>query len=340
MPQKLDDAKATEKILLLYTQLLFSGKKYWLAELAKQFNCSKATMMRLMSTIEVSGVAEIETGIENGRRWYQLKNLPSRPHISLSQEEVEKLSLCRDLLGRLLPEGIEQVISSGIEKISGLMPHSSERASATVIRGANIVWGRIKYTETQQAYLELMLKAVSEHTIFEVAYKEEKHLFDRPNPMQYRFVPMRLTNENGSINIEGWRISDDVIPKKKYAITLALHRIITCKSTTEKFLKCPDLPEHKGAFGLVGFRPFEARVRFSEVYSSYISDRVWSEDQKIIELDGGEIELQFKASSHIGLVNWVLGFGAGAELLEPAYLREQILEEVEEMYGFYAPEED
>jgi DNA-binding IclR family transcriptional regulator len=51
------DGTASEKTLLLFTQLLFSGKRHWLSDLTEQFQCSKPTVIRLMTTIETSGVA-------------------------------------------------------------------------------------------------------------------------------------------------------------------------------------------------------------------------------------------------------------------------------------------
>lgn len=41
------------------------------------------------------------------------------------------LSSCRDLLERLLPEGIEKVITESIAKISTLMEKAENRAEAT-----------------------------------------------------------------------------------------------------------------------------------------------------------------------------------------------------------------
>ena len=55
------------------------------------------------------------------KRWYQVTSLPGRPYISFSREEVEKLTLCRDLLKYLLPEGMESIITGGLGKVAMLM---------------------------------------------------------------------------------------------------------------------------------------------------------------------------------------------------------------------------
>ncbi len=99
------DANASQKAARLYSKLLFSGRKLFLTDLAKEFECSKPTIMRLIEAIEGSGAGQVERGMQGGRRWYQLPYPLTTPRIGLTGEDVEKLALCRDLMERLLPEG-------------------------------------------------------------------------------------------------------------------------------------------------------------------------------------------------------------------------------------------
>ncbi|MDR2050291.1 MAG: WYL domain-containing protein [Deltaproteobacteria bacterium] len=340
MPKKTADATATHRALLLFTQLLFSGRRLWLTELAEQFHCSKPTIMRMMETIEVSGVAEIETEIESsgrarGRRWYQLKHLPGTPHIGLTRDEVEKLSFCRDLLQRLLPEGIERVISNGIAKVSTLMERAEERGEATLPRAARVSWGRIDYTPFQSR-METLLRAISSRTVCAVEYREVEYKFPGRGLQRYEFVPMRLTAEDEALNAEGWLVKDKGKPETRHPLTLAIHRISSCAPTSRVLEYCPPLPEHQGAFGLVGHEAFPVRVVFDEVFSGYIQERIWSEEQEIVALPDGGVELRFQAADSNELIGWLFSFGNGAELLEPEGLRRQIREELEYMLGMYA----
>lgn len=334
------DATATHKVLLLFTQLLFSGKRHWLPELAKQFNCSKATIMRLMETIEVSGVAEIASGIENRKRWYQLKHLPGTPYIGLTDDEVTKLALCRDLLERLLPEGVEHIVANGIAKISTLTEKAEDRGELTAAKAGRVSWGHIRYTQTHQEHMECLLKGIPAHTVCEVLYREEEHLFDSREPKRYEFVPMRLTVENDILYMEGWKVKEKGSPEPVHPMTLALHRVLSCQHTRLSLKDCPALPPYKGAFGLVGYESFPVRIEFSKDYASYIRERVWSEGQEIIDLPDGEIELSFQATSAQQLVSWVLSFGGEAELIEPEHVRQLLFEDAQYLYDFYAPESE
>ncbi|MDR1241569.1 MAG: WYL domain-containing protein [Deltaproteobacteria bacterium] len=344
MPKKWTDATATHKTLLLFTRLLFFGRRLWLTELAKQFECSKATIMRMMETIEVSGVAKIETDIERsgrarGRRWYQLRILPGTPHIGLTRDEVEKLSFCRDLLQRLLPDGIERVIDEGIAKVSTLMEHAEERGEATLPKATRVSWGRIDYTPFQ-ARMETLLGAISSHTVCAVEYRELEYKFPDSALQRYEFVPLRLTAEYENLNAEGWLVTGKGKLEIKHPLTLAIHRICSCVPTRRVLEDCPPLPEHQVAFGLVGYEAFPVRVVFDEVFSGYIQERIWSDDQEIVALPDGRVELRFRAADRNELIGWVFSFGNGATLLEPEGLRRQIREELEDMLDMYAGEDD
>ena len=343
MAKKLNsDSTATHKALLLYTQLLFSGKRHGLVDIAKQFNCSKATVIRLIESIERSEVAEISSGLENGKRWYQLKHLPGTPHIGLTGDEVEKLALCRDLLERLLPEGIERVIADGIVKVSALMERADSRAESTAPKAGRTSWGRIAYAPSHQTVMECLLKAIPDHTVCMVEYRELEYRFPERTrePVTYEFVPLRLTTEDDALQVEGWLVTDRGTPKTVHPLTLAVHRILSCSPTRRNMPECPALPEHEGAFGLVGYKAFPVRIAFCEEFSGFIRERTWSKGQEVFDLPDGRVELRFMAADENELIGWVLSFGNGAELLEPQELREAIFEEVQDLWDVYATDEE
>ena len=59
---------------------------------------------------------------------------------------------------------------------------------------------------------------------------------------------------------------------------------------------------------------------------TYISDRIWSDDQKITPQEDGGIILEMTALSRSELISFVLSFDFKAKLLEPLDLAEEIKE--------------
>ena len=78
---------------------------------------------------------------------------------------------------------------------------------------------------------------------------------------------------------------------------------------------------------------------FTEKYSEYIRERVWSEDQTIEPLADGGVELVFTVGSKYYLLSWLLQFGGNAELLEPESLRHEIREAAQGLVDIYAHDE-
>ena len=339
MGKKIDgDTTAAQKTVLLFAQLLFYGQRHWLSDLAKRFNCAKPTIMRLMRNMEISGVGGIESGIEKGRRWYQLRRPPGTPHIGLTGTEVEKLALCRDLLARLLPEGIEEVVSNGIAKVSTLMERPENRAEATASKAVRSPWGRIDYAPFQ-AHMETLLRSIASHTVCMVEFRELEYRIEKEGIQLYEFVPVRLAAEDNALNMEGWLVTAKGAPEVIHPLTLALHRIISCVPTRRALKECPALPEHKGAFGLLGYEAFPVKAVFCEEFSGFIRERIWSEGQEIIDLPDGGIELHFMAADEDEFMGWILSFGNGAELIEPKSLRRKLLEEIRDLRDMYEEEE-
>ena len=332
MPSKINmDTTSAQKTLLLFTLLFFSGKRYYLPELAVRLECSKATILRLIRTIEAAGIVAIETGITNRTRWYQMAALPTgSPQINLSRDEIEKLALCRDLLKHLLPDSIERVVSEGISKAAVLMSKAQERALATAPKAVRMVRGHIDYNPFQ-GHIGCLMQSIASRTVCAVTYKTPGK-----EPRVFEIIPMRLMVDGEVLNIEGWRVTEKGTPKIRFATTLAIHRIQECIATRRSLEDCPPLPEPQGAFGLVGDEPFCVRAIFSPEFNAHIRERVWSADQCIIDLPDGSVELAFTASSEEQVVSWLLGFGGGAQLLEPKALRKTMQDHVRALFGFYA----
>ncbi|MDL2210296.1 hypothetical protein LJC26_05785 [Desulfovibrio sp. OttesenSCG-928-O18] len=213
MAKKLNaDATSAHKTLMLYTLLLFSGRRHSLTDLAKSLECSKPTVLRLIRTIELAGVATVDTGIEDRNRWFQLASaLPSgTPRIKLDAAEMEKLALCRDILEQLLPDSMERILNDAVTKISLLLDKVEERGKVTAPKAIRMTRGYIDYTPFQP-FIDCLLQAIGNYTVCAIAYKaplKEQRVFE--------VVPVRLMVDGDVLNVEGWRVTDKGMPKIRY----------------------------------------------------------------------------------------------------------------------------
>ena len=82
-------------------------------------------------------------------------------------------------------------------------------------------------------------------------------------------------------------------------------------------------------------KPFRVKVTFRSATAAYVTERTWSDDQKLKSLPDGGLLLEFTATSRPEVLSWVLSFRAEAQLLEPADLREEMTSIVENLAEIY-----
>ena len=74
-------------------------------------------------------------------------------------------------------------------------------------------------------------------------------------------------------------------------------------------------------------------MEFKGFAAVYVSERVWSPDQKIVKTGGDGIRLTFSASSEPELIAWVLWFGDEAKVLRPKWLVKKVRDTIRRMGG-------
>lgn len=88
----------------------------------------------------------------------------------------------------------------------------------------------------------------------------------------------------------------------------------------------------------VGQVPQNVRVRFSPEQARYIRERRWHSSQAIEEQPDGSVILNLTVVGEKELIRWVLRYGADAEILEPAALRDKVKEITGRMVSIYSGE--
>jgi len=112
--------------------------------------------------------------------------------------------------------------------------------------------------------------------------------------------------------------------------TFAVPRIDSVVVTGKAFAKPEDFsPERffSNAMGVLGGDgDHRVVIRFSAAVADRVREREWHESQEMREDTGGTLELRLRLGALAEVEQWVLGWGAAAEVLEPPALREKVRE--------------
>src|SRR5690606_8181929 len=113
--------------------------------------------------------------------------------------------------------------------------------------------------------------------------------------------------------------------------TFAVGRIRDIEATERRF-EVPadfDFDARVGtAFGVVAEPPMKVRILFDRRWAHWVAERTWHPTQKLTPRRNGALELAMEVGGAVEVRSWVLSFGSGAEVLEPASLREEVRAEL------------
>lgn len=327
------DASPAEKMLSLYSLLLFTRHQWSLTKLAETLNCSKQTVCRLIDQLEASVYGKVIRTQKGREAFYHLDRPQDAPCLSLDAEGLELLALCRDFVLHLLPESFRKRSEGALRLASSFTSQNEATALEPLPPGYALHKGRIDYQPHQET-IQTLMAAIRTSQVCSLVYKSGP----AADPRSFEFAPLRVIAYNESIRILGWMVTDQGPVEALYdsPAILPLHRIQTAALTQRKTGKLPKAPEPSPeVFGLMSGEAFTAIIKFQARAAAYASERQWSSGQKIEFQDDGAIIVELETGSELELIAWVLSFGDAAELLSPQWLRQKMADKIRGLNQIY-----
>lgn len=311
MPKAINpDNSPGAKLLRLFIKLMLEGKRHYQSDLATELECSPQTIIRLMGEIEAVVGDSLEFGVENRRKYYQLKSLSSRRTLGLDFEELRYLSLCHDFAAQSLPENVSKRVKNTIFSLSALMadPDFERREDAQSQQVHFKSKGYIDYDD-HFSNIEKLIDASIHKCACLIDYKASS----KKEVKTYYYAPGKIISMNNALYVQGYKLSKDLVDKER-ATTFAIHRIQNV-TTTDKIFSFDASIDDEGCFGMKWHEPKTFRIQFTPEVADYVRERTWCDGQIIEELEDGGLVLEMKTVSKPELESWVWSFGGAAELL-------------------------
>ena len=348
MPQKRNpDTTYGQKLVTLFARLLFSGDWLGLAELARELDCSKQTVLRLVDDLTLSYRIKLQSEMRGSRRYYRIKRVvPAEPAAMLTPQEMDALLMCRAFTQHLLGQQAFSDAERALTKTSQLLDDGDGGGDGDAGGGLGasrfgvFMPGSIDYTPYME-FLRTVSEAMQQRRVCEAEYRKPG---ERRSKV-FRFKPLKVFSWRETIYINGRYAA---MPGKRfkdpgYDPLWALQRFQSLSKTDVSFRPPHDYDFEKALnreFGMLrGGARFRVEAEFTGWAADYVAEREWSPGQQLKWLPGGVLRLCFDAVSLPEVVTWVLGFGGLCRAVGPREVVDGIrarLAEVGRMYGVAA----
>ncbi len=178
------------------------------------------------------------------------------------------------------------------------------------------------------------------HSLF-TAYLSRKTVvisYRKPGrePERREIQPYTFVNEAGEWSLLAY------YPQREKILQFKLSRIESVEQLDQTFSISEEYDPNdflnQGFDNWTDGKSYQFVIRFNAKTAPHVDTRFHHETQEFTLLENGGCEIRFESEGLPAVARWVLGFGAGAEVIEPEELKEAIREEVLKMKDLYKPE--
>jgi len=299
-----------------------------LDELAEDLGCVRRTVYRDLDALQYAGFPVVSER-RDGHVYYRFLETFGLGDVPFTPDEVLALVFGEDLLRPLEGTVFHDSVRSAIQKIRVALGPEVAGFVARLGEAFRVVPGPHKRYASYREVIQVLNEAVLGRRRVRMSYRT-----GRTGQVSTRTLdPYRVWYRSGGLYVIGHD------QKSGEVRTFAVDRIRSASLTEDRF-EVPasfDFDAYTASsFGVVAEPATRVRIRFERRFALYVEERQWHPSQKVERLSGGGLELTLEVGGLDELQSWVLSFGSGAEVLEPATLRAQVERELAaalERYG-------
>ena len=314
-----------ERMLRIHEELR-RGALVNCTQLTKQLEVSRKTVVRDIAFMRdrLDLPIEFDPQIQAYRYTQPVTAFPT---VNVTEGELLALLVAQRALQQYRGTPFHQQLEIAFEKlVRGLRDRISFSPAAEM---SNVSFKNIGLGKTDLAIFNALSGAVLHQ--LEVTFNHRKPGDPRTSARHVR--PYHLANRENFWYLIGFDLEREALR------TFALPRIDSVVVTKTAFARPADFSPEKffaSALGVLGGAgDFRVVVRFAASVAERVREREWHESQKMRALPDGGLELSMRLGALTEVEQWVLGWGAAAEVVAPAELRENIRKTVAKLSSTY-----
>jgi predicted DNA-binding transcriptional regulator YafY len=305
----------------LFQKLAHSRYGIGLEALVTELECTKRTVYRDLDALQFAGFP-VTSEKRDGRVHYRMLESFGIGDVPFTPDEILALAFGEDLLRTLEGTVFHDSVRSALGKIRASLSPALTDYLARLGQSFRVLPGPHKSYARYRDTIRTLNEAVLARETVRIRYRT-----GGTGTASSRDVdPYRVWYRSGGLYVVGLDHRSEEIR------TFAVDRISSLSRTGRRFEPRVgfDFDAYVGSsFGVVHEPATRVRIVFEKAWATYVEERTWHPSQKLSRRPGGKLELAMEVGGASELRSWVLSFGAGAEVLEPASLRDDVARELD-----------
>jgi predicted DNA-binding transcriptional regulator YafY len=302
--------------LLRYREWLVSGRGFTMEQAVEELEVCQRTVYRDMDYVRTLSW-DVEF-CRRRRRWVLATEGAPLPLVTLREGEMVALLVAEEALRCYEGTPYAAALRSAFEKLTPLLdaPVSLNLSRSPLPR---MMEPHARPVERQ--VFEQLLGACQKCRRLEITY----HSLSRDEVITRRIDPYQVVLFSGN----QYLIAFDYLRDSFRTFALG-DRMQSIQETGEEFTPDPDFDLDRylsEGFGIFHGGPVEeVALQFSPAVARFVREGTWSETETKEELPDGGLILRMRVPINVGLLRFVLQYGAEVEVLSPDTLRQQVVE--------------
>ena len=288
--------------------------------LADELEVVRRTVYRDLDALMLAGFPVVSEK-RDGRVYYRFLETFRLGDVPFTPDEILALAFGEDLLRVLEGTVFHDSIRSALGKIrAGLGPELTE-----YLGRLGDAFRVLPGPHKSYAHLRETIRTLSDAVLSQKSVRMRYRTGSTGTVSSRNLDPYRVWYRSGGLYVVGHDHKSDELR------TFAVDRIQAIQATEEAFEVPADFDFEaimSSSFGVIAEPATTVRILFERRWASYVEERTWHPSQRLVSRDEGRVELVMEVGGTADLRTWILSFGAGAEVLEPPTLRDEVAEEL------------